>query len=374
MRTRTRIVVAGDIHLGKRQYNHPAREKDFQDAWLWVCKTAAEAGPDFFILTGDLFDKKVVDQVTLSCAIEGLSTPGLGIVLAVEGNHDGRSYISKGRSWLEFLADQGHVDHVLRANDPYRDDGGILFCGSPWTGRRTEEAFEGMAWDAEIGGGDNDFRIGVIHAAPENYVPGIGGIPAETLGSSWLDMVFMGHCHRPFNIGDRVLCGGSPEICDIGEIDTPGGLWTVDIDLVSRRYYVKFIGYDPRPFTRLWFDSHDIVSDGTREILYKFGSPPFACEPVVIIDVGGKRVPIDMLALLNNVQAVLKPLLVRINDKMDARPLSQKKASGPESFRESVEPLLEGVSFDEFVSVFDCFEKQDSDAVESALMEDNDDK
>ena len=382
MRTRTaRIAVAGDIHLGKRQYNNSQREKDFQDAWLWVCGIVAEKNPDFFILTGDLFDKKNVDPPMLSCAVEGLSTPGLGVVLAVDGNHDGRSYINKGRSWLEYLSDQGCIDHILRPNEPYRDGEGLFFCGSPWAGRKTKEAFEGMAWDAEIGAKSNDFKIGVVHAAPEGYVPGAGNIPADMLSGDLLDMVFMGHCHKPFNIGGKVFCGGSPEVCDIGEIDDPGGVWIIDIDLYGRTrtedksLSFELIKYEPRMFARLQFNSVHLASDGARGTKYYFGQPPFDKKSVVIVDVVGERRAIDTETLLGSIESAFDPLLVRVNDKMLAKPIFQKKVSGPESFRESVEPLLGNVTFEEFCAIFECFERQDSaEHTIKALMEDDSDK
>lgn len=376
MRTRTaRIAVAGDIHLGKRQYNNAQREKDFQDAWLWVCGTVAEKNPDFFILTGDLFDSKVVGPVTLSCAVEGLSTPGLGVVLAVEGNHDGRSFIHKGRSWLEYLSDQGYIDHILRPNEPYRDGEGLFFCGSPWAGRKTKEAFEGMAWDAEIGAGSNDFKIGVIHAAPEGYVPGAGSIPADMLSGNLLDMTFMGHCHKPFNIGGKAFCGGSPEVYDIGEIGDPGGVWIIDVAINNKCCASEFIKYEPRPFTRLWFDSRDIVSGGPRKTKYYFGIPPFAEKPVVIIDIGGERVHIDTSSLLDGVQSALDPLLIRVNDRMVVARTQKKNVSGPESFREAVEPLLGNVTFGEFSAVFDIYDRRDEDARKiERVLEGSDDK
>ena len=69
-----KIVLTGDNHLGRKQYNSDAREKDFQEAWLWVCNKVAEVNPEFFVMSGDLFDKKRIDDpITLCVATEKLS-------------------------------------------------------------------------------------------------------------------------------------------------------------------------------------------------------------------------------------------------------------------------------------------------------------
>lgn len=354
MRT-VRLAVAGDIHLGKRQYNSPQREKDFTDAWFWVCSTVAAANPDFFILTGDLFDKKIIGPPVLSPAVAGLSTLRRSVVLAVEGNHDGRSYIHRGRSWLEYLVSDGHIDHILRVNNTYHD-GGLFFCGSPWAGRKTGRAFSGITWDAEHGANDGDTKIGVIHAAPESYVPGAGGIPIEMIENSGLDLVLMGHCHRSFNIDNKVFCGGSPETCDIGEIDEPGGVWIIDIDLDTKERHTEFIECKPRPFVRREVPGWILSTPG-----YAIPPRPHAehpvWKPVVIVDVAGRRVNIDTAKLADAMKAEYDPILVRINDKMDAK-INVTKESGPKSFRQSVEPLLHDASFGEFDKVFGCYERQ----------------
>lgn len=350
MRT-VRLAVAGDIHLGKRQYNSPQREQDFTDAWLWVCSTVAAASPDFFILTGDLFDKKNVLPHMLSAAEEGLSTPSLGRVLAVEGNHDGRSYIHRGLSWLEYLSDQGYIDHILRINNPYHD-GGLFFCGSPWAGRKTDEAFSGITWDAEIGAVEGDVKIGVIHAAPESYVPGAGGIPIEMIENSGLDLVLMGHCHRPFNIDNKVFCGGSPETCDIGEIDEPGGVWIIDVDLATKERSEEFIKCEPRPFLQFEYYPNNMCGFIPAGSHYKVD------DPVIVVNLVGERQPVD-LDRIKQLLGSYEPILIRINDKMDAK-IKPIKESGPKSFRQSVEPLLHDASFGEFDDVFGCYERQSS--------------
>jgi DNA repair exonuclease SbcCD nuclease subunit len=363
MDNKVKIILSGDNHLGKRQYNSPIREKDFQKAWLWVCSKVAEMNPDFFIMSGDLFDKKMVDPVTMSVAVEGLSQCGQSKVVAIEGNHDGRSFIGKGRSWLEFLHEQGLVDHILRPSEPYSRYGVSLF-GAPWSGMKTVEAFEAVVWEAEMFDYPHNMRIGVFHASPENYVLGTGTIPAEMLLGSKFDLILMGHCHRPFNIDDRVFCAGSPEICDISEIDNGAGIWVIDFftDVLGHeRKSSELIKYEPREFvtTSIWGDGMGI---GNAACLH-------GPQSVVIVDVIGERRHVDFAAIKKRVEETYDPILVRVNDKMTAK-AEVRPRSGPDFFDGLVTDLLDDkATIEEFKSIFDCFEDDDRDGVVPILME-----
>ena len=358
-----KIVLTGDNHLGKKQYNSLVREQDFHDAWKWVCNEVARIKPDFFVMSGDLFDKKRIDDpITLSVATEGLFNAGGECkVIAIEGNHDGRSFIHKGRSWLEYLHEQGLVDAILRPGQIFRHLG-TTFCGSPWAGRGAADAFEACAWDAEVTYPD-DFLVGVFHAAPEGYVMGAGTIRPDMLLGSKFDLILMGHCHRPFNIDDRVICAGSPEICDIGEIGNGAGIWVVDMDMdTNRTHSMKFIGYEPREFY-----SYDIASDDLLMAKsFARATNPYS---VIILDVIGDRRPIDFIALKKSFEDACNPVLVRVNDRMTTKSEVRPK-SGPDLFNGLVADLLgDAASAEEFNSLLDCFERDDRDGVIPVLVE-----
>ena len=357
-----KIVLTGDNHLGKKQYNSSTRERDFQTAWLWVCDKVAEINPEFFVMSGDLFDKKRIDDpITLSVATEGLSTAGGECkVIAIEGNHDGRSFIHRGRSWLEYLHEQGLVDAILRPGQIFRHLG-ATFCGSPWAGRGTVDAFEACAWDAEVAYPE-DFLVGVFHAAPEGYVMGSGSIPADDLLDSKFDLILMGHCHRPFNIDGRAICAGSPEICDIGEVCNGAGIWVIDIDPDTKKRSLEFIEYEPRTFY-----TYIIAGDGmhSAEGISKVTKE----QSVIILDVIGDRRPIDFIALKKSFEDACNPILVRVNDRMSIKSEVRPK-SGPDFFNSLVADLLgEEASTEEFNSLLDCFERDDRDGVVPVLAE-----
>ena len=65
---------------------------------------------DFFLLAGDLFEKRTVDPLAMRVAIEGfrlLREAGIPVV-AVEGNHE-RAHYRDQYSWLDFLDGLGYL-------------------------------------------------------------------------------------------------------------------------------------------------------------------------------------------------------------------------------------------------------------------------
>lgn len=356
-----KIVLTGDNHLGKRQYNNPTREKDFQNAWLWVCNKVAEINPEFFVVAGDLFDSKhIVNPVTLSVAVDGLmQAGGLSVVIAIEGNHDGRSFINKGRSWLEYLHERGFVNHILRPGKGM-SWGGTSFYGSQWAGRSTISAFENAAWEIEASPSEDYLNVGVFHAAPEGYVMGAGTIPPDMLLNSKFDLILMGHCHRPFNINDKVLCAGSPEICDIGEVGNGAGIWVVDID-EDREMSFEFIEYEPRSFVRL-----EVNPLKSADLFYGDDVKP---NSVVIVDVVGQRTAVNLLEMRIFLQKRYEPTLIRINDRMVDK-MSANAKDDSSSLDALAKQLLAGAaSVEEFNSLFDCFESSNASEVISILLE-----
>ena len=114
------FVHTADNHLGYEQYGVRERYDDFARAFLSVVDGAIARDADFFVIAGDLFNKRAIDARTLTQANEGLRRlADAGVVaIGIEGNHD-RSYYRDGMSWLQYLSYQG----VLRLLNPVLRDG-----------------------------------------------------------------------------------------------------------------------------------------------------------------------------------------------------------------------------------------------------------
>src|SRR5215469_5403881 len=122
---RAAFIHTADNHLGYEQYGVRERYDDFAKAFISVVKGAIERQADFFVIAGDLFNKRAIDARTLTQANEGLRMlQDAGIVaIGIEGNHD-RSYYRDGMSWLQYLGYQG----LLRLLNPSLRDGQPLMA------------------------------------------------------------------------------------------------------------------------------------------------------------------------------------------------------------------------------------------------------
>ncbi len=161
---RAAFVHTADNHLGYEQYGMRERYDDFARAFLSVVDAAIAREADFFVIAGDLFNKRAIDARTLTQANEGLRRlADAGIVaIGIEGNHD-RSYYRDGMSWLQYLSYQGLLrllNPTLRDGAPVMaewspetltglyttlKDGRARVYGLPWYGSSTARVMAGFA-------------------------------------------------------------------------------------------------------------------------------------------------------------------------------------------------------------------------------------
>ncbi|HEX5572589.1 MAG TPA: metallophosphoesterase, partial [Ktedonobacterales bacterium] len=94
---RATFVHTADNHLGYEQYGSRERFDDFAKAFEAVVKDAIARHADFFVVSGDLFNKRAIDALTLiqaHGALKLLAEAGIPAI-GIEGNHD-RSYYRDG--------------------------------------------------------------------------------------------------------------------------------------------------------------------------------------------------------------------------------------------------------------------------------------
>src|SRR5258706_13073234 len=98
------FVHTADNHLGYEQYGMKERFNDFARAFFAVVDDAIARKADFFVVSGDLFNKRSIDALTLIQAQQALQRLRNAAIaaIAIEGNHD-RSFYRDGVSWLQFL-------------------------------------------------------------------------------------------------------------------------------------------------------------------------------------------------------------------------------------------------------------------------------
>ncbi len=105
-----KFIHCADIHLGKNQNNLDQRFEDFGNAFRYVVEEALQREVDFFLIAGDLFDKRNINARTLKQAVEILEPLRRAEipVIAVEGNHD-KAFLRDKESWISYLAHRSYI-------------------------------------------------------------------------------------------------------------------------------------------------------------------------------------------------------------------------------------------------------------------------
>jgi DNA repair protein SbcD/Mre11 len=282
---RTVFVHTADNHLGYEQYGVRERFDDFARAFMSVVEDAIARQAAFFVISGDLFNKRAIDALTLTQASDCLSRlKDAGVVaIGIEGNHD-RSYYRDGMSWLQYLSHQGLLrllNPALRDGVPEMtewspqslrglyttlDGGRTRVYGLPWYGASTARVMAGLAQalTAERAREEEEgvaYRVLLMHTGVEGILPRLQGLPSradfEPL-RGLVDYVALGHVHKPYEIDDWLFNPGSTETWGAEESEWGDrGYYavTVDTDVApgESRHIAEHVTNPRRPFVRLGF-------------------------------------------------------------------------------------------------------------------------
>jgi exonuclease SbcD len=240
------FIHCGDLHLGFNQYNEEERFHDFGRAFAYIVDEALRRKVDFFVIAGDLFNKRSINSRTLVQAIAELQKlrDAQIPVIAIEGNHDKAPYGDQD-SWMWFLNDQGHI-HLLT---PFFDSHGALEL-RPWdepTRKGTTYTaqgirFIGMGYQGSLTGQrieeldrlleeSDEFTVLLLHSAIDQLMH-LGGVRLDTVRPlrNRVDYVAMGHIHGRYEVEGWIHNPGCPECWDIKEYDAEKGFYHVTID------------------------------------------------------------------------------------------------------------------------------------------------
>lgn len=133
----TRLLHTGDTHLGYRQYNEPARRRDFLEAFQQVVRDAIEADVDAVVHAGDLFHDRrpeLVDLMGTISVLRELDDAGIPF-LAVVGNHETK----RDAQWLDLFASLGYAE---RLGDEPRTVGDVAVYGLDFVPRSRREELD----------------------------------------------------------------------------------------------------------------------------------------------------------------------------------------------------------------------------------------
>ena len=256
-----RVLHIADLHCGLDQYGHnPVRRRDSTEAFRWLGLTAVDTQCSYVIISGDLFDTRAIDPLTLHEVVHVLTflrDDGM-TVLAIKGNHElaHRSY--EGISWLNYLEKQ---DLITLLDDPIYgeifEDENLRVVGLPWVGSQTKQALSSIRQElADITAvrGSTPYTILMLHAGLEGMLNDHSGNVAmsdlEPL-YPYVNCVAMGHVHKDYEVKDWIYNPGSPETCSVEETQWPDrGAYLIDINPETHEHTAQLIGRDipRRPF------------------------------------------------------------------------------------------------------------------------------
>jgi DNA repair protein SbcD/Mre11 len=278
---RARFVHTADNHLGFEQYGYKERFNDFARAFFAVVDDAIARQADFFVIAGDLFNKRAIDALTLIQAQEALQklhTAGIPAI-AIEGNHD-RSYYRDGVSWLQFLCWEGLL-HLLnptvREGAPVLEPwdkaamrgayvdvkgGALRVYGLPWYGAGTARVMEQLARELAAARVEEEaagvlYRVLLLHTGVEGQLPQLHGLPTRAQFEplrGLVDYVALGHVHKPYAIDDWLFNPGSTETWGAEECAWERGYYYVEVDTDTEpRHRANHLVNPRRPFYRFTF-------------------------------------------------------------------------------------------------------------------------
>lgn len=254
------FIHCSDLHLGNMQYNNQDRFEDFGKAFLHIAEYAIQNNVDFMLISGDMFNKRNINAMTLIQAMQILDKLRQANiqVLAIEGNHD-KAFREDKISWMQFLSEKNYIKLLkpdFQSNDiylhewnskklnhgAYIETDNARIYGVGYLGATTGQRIQQIANKIK---NDGKFTIMMLHAAIQSMAKmELGGLKhdeVEVLRDS-IDYLALGHLHHRNEIDDWAFNPGAPECWDIAESDYEKGFYHVILDIYgTNKKQVRFI-------------------------------------------------------------------------------------------------------------------------------------
>ncbi|MEO1122818.1 MAG: exonuclease SbcCD subunit D [Cyanobacteria bacterium J06635_15] len=262
-----RFLHLADIHLGFDRYDNSERTKDFFKALRDALQRhAIDAGVDFVIIAGDLFEHRNIQPAVLNQAqiclrlLQAAHIP----VLAIEGNHDNCPY-GTATSWLRYLSDWGLLILLEPGNiaqgEPFYSpwdgrrggyidlDCGVRVLGANWYGAAAPQAIEQMAAAMQTLPRGPRHTVLMFHHGLEGQIARYAGalryrevLPLKEAG---VDYLALGHIHKNYTEAGWIFNPGSVEANNIEESGYERGVYLVEFSsqgiqaTLKRDYYQR---------------------------------------------------------------------------------------------------------------------------------------
>lgn len=233
-----RFIATADWQLGMTAHylDDDARPRFHQarfDAVRNIGELAREAGAEFVVVAGDVFETNQLDRVVISRALEAMSDYPVPLIL-LPGNHDplDAASIYDDPAFLNRVPD--HI-HVIRTPGVHEVAPGIEIVAAPWYSKRpltdlVAQALEGLTPTP------GTRRVVLGHGAVSTLNPDrddLATIDVPTLTAALeeqvVDVAIIGDRHGMYEVEERIWYPGSPEVTHRREIE-PGHALIVDVE------------------------------------------------------------------------------------------------------------------------------------------------
>jgi len=269
-----RFIHTADWQLGMTRHflageAQPRYSAARRDTVAGLGTLAAEAGAEFVVVAGDVFEDNQLAQRDVSQALEAMRAVGIPVYL-LPGNHDPLDASSVYTSAL-FCAERPNNVVVLDRAGVHDVRPGLQIVAAPWrskvpTSDLAAEVLDGLPSDGVV-------RVLVAHGGVDILDPDPGN-PAliqvaaleGALARGAVHYVALGDKHSRTDVGDtgRVWYSGSPEVTNFDDIESdPGHVLIVDIDEVDPQ---RAVAVDARHIGRWRFLTLRRQVDNSRDI------------------------------------------------------------------------------------------------------------
>lgn len=239
-----RALMIADVHMSNRlPYARPTRNgltDRFEDQlllWNFVRKTAESSQVDAIFVLGDLFDRSLLDAVTLTHTIEEILKCTCK-VFVLPGNHDIGSSRSN-RSLVEVFGKLNNENFQVIGEDfmdvieVYLGDGVYLnFWPIAYSDLNTTRKSLANIKKRMPAARMHVLLLhnSILGAETYGWICDEGLEPSEVCDD--FDYVFSGHFHRPQLFGEKEngMYLGSPMHHDFGDVNQDCGIWLFEFD------------------------------------------------------------------------------------------------------------------------------------------------
>lgn len=244
-----RFIHTADWQLGKPfgRIEDPQKRALVQqqrfEAVKRIGEVAREAGADFVLVAGDLFDSRSADKPTVSAACSAIGQIGVPVI-AIPGNHD---YAGPGSVWEQdfFQREQAALAPnltVLLTPEAYDAGSAVILPCPPAYRSVAADPTEWLClsrWYENVS--PDKPRIVLAHGSTQGFTgqwadededvwAAAGVIDVERLAEAEVDYVALGDWHGTKQVGAKAWYAGTPELDRFprGKEQDPGNVLVVD--------------------------------------------------------------------------------------------------------------------------------------------------